>query len=427
MKTLIVSPASTVEAIIPNSVTKIYAGAFQSNTNLISVVLPNTLDSIADGLFYGCSNLANVEIPNTVTFIGELAFGACLKLDNIQLPKSLRSIGSYAFAYTQIATLNLPEKLDFLDELAFGECKKLESIKIPESIDSISRKLFWECDELRNVELPNSLTRIGDYAFYACKSLQSLQIPPAVNKINSTAFLGCSSLKALDVSSSNSTYCSIDGVVYTKDMTKLFRCPPGREKIVEIPNTVKVIGEYAFSQCRSFSALNLPESVVELEPYSLNSLALENITLPSSLTTIKNAALYSNFKNIYCTSLKPPVWDLGDNPYKTYTFTDEVFNNSTLYIPGGTTFRYKDAKVWNQFLNIKEYDFSEIEAPEEENITVKVENDEIIIKNKPLGMKVLVYNVLGQNIYTGTNNVISGLNKDIYIVCVGKIRKKIRL
>ena len=83
--------------------------------------------------------------------------------------------------------------------------------------------------------------------------------------------------------------------------------------------------------------------------------------------------------------------------------------------------------MWNQFLNIKEYDFSEIEAPEEENITVKVENDEIIIKNKPLGMKVLVYNVLGQNIYTGTNNVISGLNKDIYIVCVGKIRKKIRL
>lgn len=454
LRRLITSPASTIEAVIPNSVIKIDEGAFAENINLGKVVLSNSIDSlsnfifsectnlneveiplsvksIGNGAFYRCSNLLSINIPPSVVTIGEMAFAGCEKLKSIQIPESVRSIGSYVFAYTPIVSLQLPEGLNFMDAMAFGYCKKLQSIKFPDSVDSIPQKIFWECDELRDVQLSNTIKSIGEYAFYGCKSLQSLYIPSAVGNISSTAFLSCSSLDAIEISPSNTTYCSIDGIVFTKDMTKLFRCPPGRKEEVKIPESVTIIGEGAFRQCRFLDQLSLPESVVELEEFALFSLTINDITLPSSLTTIKNGSLYSNFKNIYCTSLRPPKWELPNEAfypsYYIYTFPDEVFNNSILHIPGGTTFRYKDAKVWNQFQNIKEVDYSGTDIIEEETINIRSERGEIIIENKPSGALVMVYDILGRNVYSGTDNVIRGLGKDIYIVCIGKIKKKIRL
>lgn len=449
LRRLITSPASTIEAVIPNSVIKIDEGAFAENINLGKVVLPNSIDSlsnfifsecinlneaeiplsvksIGNGAFNRCSNLLSINIPPSVVTIGDMAFAGCEKLENIQIPESVRSIGSYVFAFTPIVSLQLPEGLNFLDAMAFGYCKKLQSIKFPDSIDSIPRRLFWECDNLHDVQLSNSIQSIGESAFYFCKSLESIQIPSSVRKISSDAFTSCSSLKAINVDPANNSYLSKDGIVFTKDMTKLFRCPLARTN-VEIPPTTKIIGERAFSQCRSLENLILPESITELEPYAFQSINMEEITLPESLAAIGNGALYSAFKKIYCTSLQPPVWNLPETIFGIYTFSEEVFQNSVLYVPGGTTFRYKNANVWYKFQNIIEFDYSGTDGIEEEKINIKAENGEIIIENKPIGSIVIIYNVLGQKVYSGTNNVIRGLGKDIYIVCVGDLKKKIRL
>lgn len=72
------------EYIVPDSVTKINAGAF-SGSKVERIVLPDGVKVIGDSAFENCAFLTEVVIPDTVTTIGAKAFrGTALK--TIALP-----------------------------------------------------------------------------------------------------------------------------------------------------------------------------------------------------------------------------------------------------------------------------------------------------------------------------------------------------
>ena len=83
--------------IIPNGVTGIGNGAFESCESLTSVTIPNSVTSIGDGAFSGCNNITSVTIPDSVKSIGEGAFYDCDSLTSVTIPDSVTSIGDEAF------------------------------------------------------------------------------------------------------------------------------------------------------------------------------------------------------------------------------------------------------------------------------------------------------------------------------------------
>ncbi len=89
---------SSVNVVIPNSVTIIGDSAFKDFSALERVIIPNSVYRIEDFAFSGCSGLSNITIPYSVISIGNYAFFGCSKLSSIIIPNSVKIIGDYAFS-----------------------------------------------------------------------------------------------------------------------------------------------------------------------------------------------------------------------------------------------------------------------------------------------------------------------------------------
>ena len=173
---------------------------------------------------------------------------------------------------------------------AFALCTSFASITIPESVTSIGGYAFYHCENLTSITIPDSVTSIEHYAFAFCESFKSITIPDSVTDIGYQAFLGCTSLTSIDVEASNTSFSSIDGVLYNKNKTKLICCPGGKTSIT-IPNSVTSIRELAFEMCTSLKSVTLPDNVTSIGYNAFSGCtSLTSITIPNSVTSIGSYA-----------------------------------------------------------------------------------------------------------------------------------------
>ena len=82
-------------------------------------------------------------------------------------------------------------------------------------------------------------------AIYGCDKLESVELPSSIEDIEILNFIKCSKLKEINVAKGCKNYCSVDGVLYTKDYEWLQVCPQTKTSIT-IPNGVEYICTYAF-------------------------------------------------------------------------------------------------------------------------------------------------------------------------------------
>ena len=113
------------------------------------------------------------------------------------------------------------------------------------------------------------------------KDATSLTIPSYVTHIGSDAFSGCNALASIEVDVSNTTYASVDGVLYNKAKTKFVHIPDAITGDVEIPGGVTSIANYAFSGCSNLASITIPDSVTSIGDCAFEGCdSLKSITLP---------------------------------------------------------------------------------------------------------------------------------------------------
>ncbi|MDR1339029.1 MAG: leucine-rich repeat domain-containing protein [Prevotellaceae bacterium] len=164
--------------------------AFKSNIHEMNMRIsgPATIGKFA---FYGM-NFIEVHVPEGVTKIGQGAFQSCMHLASVDIPEGVTTIGIGGFAQcVRLSDIHLPESLTSIGGMAFWGCKSLVGIRLPKGLTSISYWFFRACTNLASVNIPESVTEIGKHAFQGCTSLNEITLNwtnPSACSVSKSAF-----------------------------------------------------------------------------------------------------------------------------------------------------------------------------------------------------------------------------------------------
>ena len=139
-----------------------------------------------------------------------------------------------------------------------------------------------------------------------------------------------------------------------------------------IPNSVISIVHDAFRNCSGLTSVIIPNSVT-----SIGYNAFDGINLTFVISQIENPF------NITGKSSSHP------------TFSLNTYNNATLYVPKGTSDKYKAAKGWKDFLYIEEGITNIISNVPANAVLMRSQNGTITIQGVDEGEQVSVFGING--------------------------------
>ena len=271
---------SVTNIIIPNSVGSLWWAPFHSCSSLMTITAEanNATYSSVDGVLFDNSKTTIVEyprgrtesytIPDTVNNIGSGAFYNCSSLTGITISTNVTSISANAFCgCTGLTNIVIPNSVTSICANAFSGCTGLTNIAVPNSVTSIGANAFSGCTSLTNIIIPNSVSSIGDPMSISPDSYlpsRPYQPPRPLHTEHVGAFDGCTNLSAIVVDAINSSYTSMDGVLFDKSKTTILEYPKGCFGSYMIPNSVTSIGDRAFYDCANLTSLTIPGSVTNI-------------------------------------------------------------------------------------------------------------------------------------------------------------------
>ena len=198
-----------------------------------------------------------------------------------------------------------------------------------------AEKLYINGELLEELTIPNTVTEIKDIAFYCCRSLTSVTIPDSVTSIGDGAFYNCTTLTSVNYLGTIEGWCNIEfgssdaNPVYYAG--KLYINGELLEELT-IPNTVTEIKDFAFYRCRSLTSVTIGDSVTSIGKSAFyGCTGLTSITIPDSVTSIGNSAFRGCTRlTIYCEKTSEPSgwdssWNYSNRPVEwghTHSYTD---------------------------------------------------------------------------------------------------------
>ena len=121
------------------------------------------------------------------------------------------------------------------------------------------------------------------------------------------------------------------GVKYSKDWKRLLKAPSGLNGKYSIRKGVKVIGNSAFSFCRTLASINIPTGVTNIGATAfLWCDSLTKINIPKSVTNIGDGA-FSYCKSLTKINIPNSVTNIGDRTFKNCE------SLTSINIPDGVT------------------------------------------------------------------------------------------
>ncbi len=118
--------------------------------------------------------MLSLTIPNTVTTIGDGAFESCESLRSVFIGNSVAS-GKGAFSFCKaLSTITLAEGTTQIPRSFFEACHGLKEIEIPDTVTEIGEYAFASCVNLTKITIPNGVIEIKDGTFTSCYALKTI-------------------------------------------------------------------------------------------------------------------------------------------------------------------------------------------------------------------------------------------------------------
>ena len=257
----------------PSTLVEIKKAAFQS-TAITDVVLPEGFKKLGIFVFDECTNLRTAQLPSTLEEIGKCAFQKCTQLEEVNLPSSLKFIGDFGFNHCSslnFSTIVIPasviqlggetfvgdnEDNDIIGSHMFYNCAtaSLTSFEVEEGNTHFVAKdgVLYTKNFKYLIAYPAANTRTSydiedgcelayELAFSRAHYLQTLKLPnsfeviPAnqlpdnwvntdINSLSGGIYV-YTSISAFEVNDDNPNFKAVDGILYSKDGTKVVAIP----------------------------------------------------------------------------------------------------------------------------------------------------------------------------------------------------------
>lgn len=192
---------------------------------------------------------------------------------------SVTEINSEALKGETAHTLVIPSSVKEIGPYAFAYMNNLKSVKVPSSVRTIKRGAFAGCTNLSSITIEPGVTLIEGTAF-AGTAITSITLPNTVKDLQTYAFSECKKLTTVKFP-----------VGIKKISENLFE---GCESItsVVVPSTVTEIGSSAYSGCKRLSSVTLPEGLLKIGDGAFMRTPITKLVIPSTVVEMGTWAFF---------------------------------------------------------------------------------------------------------------------------------------
>lgn len=352
------------KVIIPEGYQSINEDAFNYCTALEEIVIPSTVTSVAarNHCFVGCdhlkevtvwyhnqasykalyelatkiiipahlrqtgSNLGSFKAVKEIAIADEGNSNFCV-LDGVLFTSSMQSLLRYPPA-AETTEYTVPEGVESIKANAFTGCTNLEKVVLSSTVKQLEKLSFSACYSLESIYLNKGISNIDDFAFNSifADTLKTVFLDFDLDSFNAGNYTNvlkyvtnlyfdkdvngnedfgeiaaaCQHAKEFIVDPENEIMCSVDGVLFNKDMTEILSYPVcKRDAVYTVPESVTKLHDLAFSCTDYLEELTIPQGVTLIPEYEFEqSYSLRSIHLPDSITEIGDGAFW------YCDKLE---------------------------------------------------------------------------------------------------------------------------
>ena len=357
-------------------VTGIAPYAFNNCKNIESIYIPASIDSIGDNAF-NSTDLKSIQINennlkykaqnNMILTKDMLSLLFCIPNENGKtiIPDGVKYVANNAFGYKAIDTLVVPESIEIFGTSVVDAINSLEwnaincsdtnfpfgdhgnqfttSVTFGNKVEHIPAGLCCYMTALTSIKLPESLKSIGARAFMGCKGITEITIPEGVTLTAGELFEYCDNLNKIIWNAIN---CSVDGYIFGQSGNEHTNSIIFGDKVefipkglcyrltalteVEIPESVKKIGNEAFDACLNLVKADLPKGLKEIGNSAFRSCGVLDTKLPEGLETIGKSA-FSHCGSLKNIELPSSIKSIGEQAFYACKGITEIV------IPEGVT------------------------------------------------------------------------------------------
>ncbi len=310
---------------IPNTyrgkpVKEISAKAFFNKVAVKKVIIGENVELIGKQAFANCTNLTSIEFSGSLKTVEASAFQSCKGLTGaLNIPDSVTTLGEYAFASCEkITSLVIGKGLESIPANCFISCKALDKITIPKNVKTIGEYAFSDNYNVKEIVIENGLEEIGGFAFAHNSALATVTLPDSVTTVCEGAFTYCTALSDITFGSGvrsvgkdafyksaifNSTHTGqpvyvANWFVGYNTLDSDDKAHPESVTSVALKDTTIGIADQALINHTSFSTVIIPNSVKIIGYKAFTNCQMNTLVIGSGVTEIGERAFYG------CTKLQ---------------------------------------------------------------------------------------------------------------------------
>ena len=204
----------------------------------------------------------------------------------------------------------------------FSQNHTMETLAFSEGIEQLAFLFARDCSSLKSITIPST-------------AMQDKAPEGLVSDVGGFVD-GCPYVETIMVADGSPYLCVIDNVLYTKDKTTMIYCPAqnrteiihvpeGAKRIADLafiynryvkevvlPDSVEIIGGFAFEGCSSLEKLNLPQSCFYVGQFAFSGTQLRDLHIPARLASFSWWQLPSTFETITVDEGNPSYYSVDN-------------------------------------------------------------------------------------------------------------------